>query len=82
MPGGLATIGKHKCVVIGHQKGRDTKERAARKKMRRESRKALDVGDGKPARKLAKNEALSQEAIAKRKEKFQLKKARRMASKA
>jgi acetyl-CoA carboxylase carboxyl transferase subunit alpha len=26
MPGGLATIGKHKCVVIGHQKGRDTKE--------------------------------------------------------
>ncbi len=26
MPGGLATIGHHKCVVIGHQKGRDTKE--------------------------------------------------------
>ena len=26
MPGGLATIGQHKCVVIGHQKGRDTKE--------------------------------------------------------
>ncbi len=26
MPGGLATVGSHKCVVIGHQKGRDTKE--------------------------------------------------------
>ncbi len=26
MPGGLATIGTHRCVVIGHQKGRDTKE--------------------------------------------------------
>jgi acetyl-CoA carboxylase carboxyl transferase subunit alpha len=26
MPGGLATIGHHKCVVVGHQKGRDTKE--------------------------------------------------------
>jgi acetyl-CoA carboxylase carboxyl transferase subunit alpha len=26
MPGGLAMIGQHKCVVIGHQKGRDTKE--------------------------------------------------------
>ncbi len=26
MPGGLARIGKHKCVVVGHQKGRDTKE--------------------------------------------------------
>lgn len=26
MPGGLATIGRHKCVVVGHQKGRDTKE--------------------------------------------------------
>ena len=26
MPGGLATIGRHKCAVIGHQKGRDTKE--------------------------------------------------------
>lgn len=26
MPGGLAHIGQHKCVVIGHQKGRDTKE--------------------------------------------------------
>jgi acetyl-CoA carboxylase carboxyl transferase subunit alpha len=26
MPGGLASIGNHKCVVIGHQKGRDTKE--------------------------------------------------------
>jgi acetyl-CoA carboxylase carboxyl transferase subunit alpha len=26
MPGGLATVGRHKCVVIGHQKGRDTKE--------------------------------------------------------
>ena len=27
MPGGLARIGNHKCAVIGHQKGRDTKER-------------------------------------------------------
>jgi acetyl-CoA carboxylase carboxyl transferase subunit alpha len=26
MPGGLATVGRHKCVVVGHQKGRDTKE--------------------------------------------------------
>ena len=26
MPGGFATIGGVKCVVIGHQKGRDTKE--------------------------------------------------------
>jgi len=26
MPGGLATIGRHKCAIIGHQKGRDTKE--------------------------------------------------------
>ncbi|MEO6787699.1 MAG: acetyl-CoA carboxylase carboxyltransferase subunit alpha [Chthoniobacteraceae bacterium] len=26
MPGGLATIGRHKCAVIGHQKGRDTKQ--------------------------------------------------------
>ncbi len=26
MPGGLAKVGEHKCVVIGHQKGRDTKE--------------------------------------------------------
>jgi len=26
MPGGLATIGRHKCAVIGHQKGRNTKE--------------------------------------------------------
>ena len=26
MPGGFATIGGHKCVVVGHQKGRDTKE--------------------------------------------------------
>ena len=30
MPGGLATIGKHRCVVIGHQKGRDTKENLRR----------------------------------------------------
>lgn len=30
MPGGLATIGKHRCVVIGHQKGRDTKENLKR----------------------------------------------------
>ena len=26
MPGGLATIGKHRCAVAGQQKGRDTKE--------------------------------------------------------
>ena len=30
MPGGFATIGKHKCMVIGHQKGRDTKENLKR----------------------------------------------------
>lgn len=30
MPGGLATIGKHRCVVIGHQKGRDTRENLRR----------------------------------------------------
>jgi acetyl-CoA carboxylase carboxyl transferase subunit alpha len=30
MPGGLATIGAHKCAVIGHQKGRDTKENVKR----------------------------------------------------
>ena len=30
MPGGLATIGGHRCVVIGHQKGRDTKENILR----------------------------------------------------
>jgi acetyl-CoA carboxylase carboxyl transferase subunit alpha len=30
MPGGLATIGRHRCVVIGHQKGRDTKENLKR----------------------------------------------------
>jgi acetyl-CoA carboxylase carboxyl transferase subunit alpha len=30
MPGGMATIGKHKCMVIGHQKGRDTKENLKR----------------------------------------------------
>lgn len=30
MPGGLATIGTHKCAVIGHQKGRDTKENVKR----------------------------------------------------
>jgi len=30
MPGGLATIGRHKCVTIGHQKGRDTKENIKR----------------------------------------------------
>lgn len=26
MPGGFATVGKHRTVVIGHQKGRETKE--------------------------------------------------------
>ena len=30
MPGGLATLGPHKCVVIMHQKGRDTKENVMR----------------------------------------------------
>jgi len=30
MPGGLATIGGNKCVVIGHQKGRDVKENILR----------------------------------------------------
>ncbi len=30
MPGGLATIAGHRCVVIGHQKGRDTKENLKR----------------------------------------------------
>ncbi len=30
MPGGLAKIGNHRCVVIGHQKGRDTKENLKR----------------------------------------------------
>lgn len=30
MPGGFAMIGGHKCVVLGHQKGRDTKENLKR----------------------------------------------------
>ncbi len=30
MPGGMATIGTHKCVVIGHQKGRELKENIKR----------------------------------------------------
>ena len=30
MPGGFAQIGDFKCVVIGHQKGRDTKENLLR----------------------------------------------------
>lgn len=30
MPGGLATVGRHRCAVIGHQKGRDTKENIRR----------------------------------------------------
>jgi acetyl-CoA carboxylase carboxyl transferase subunit alpha len=30
MPGGLATIGHYRCVVIGHQKGRNTKENVLR----------------------------------------------------
>ena len=30
MPGGLATLGKHRCVVIGHQKGRELKENIRR----------------------------------------------------
>src|SRR5436853_4444553 len=30
MPGGLAKLGQHRCVVITHQKGRDTKENVKR----------------------------------------------------
>ena len=30
MPGGLATIGRHRCAVAGQQKGRDTKENIKR----------------------------------------------------
>jgi acetyl-CoA carboxylase carboxyl transferase subunit alpha len=30
MPGGFATIGSHKCAVIGHQKGRELKENIRR----------------------------------------------------
>jgi acetyl-CoA carboxylase carboxyl transferase subunit alpha len=30
MPGGLATVGNHRCVVIGQQKGRDVKENLVR----------------------------------------------------
>jgi acetyl-CoA carboxylase carboxyl transferase subunit alpha len=30
MPGGLATIGEHRCVVVSHQKGRDLKENLKR----------------------------------------------------
>ncbi|MDB6153969.1 MAG: accA [Chthoniobacteraceae bacterium] len=30
MPGGLASIGDHRCVVVGHQKGRDLKENIKR----------------------------------------------------
>ncbi len=30
MPGGLATIGSHRVVLVGHQKGRDTKENLKR----------------------------------------------------
>lgn len=30
MPGGMATVGRHKCMVIGQQKGRDTKENIVR----------------------------------------------------
>src|SRR5436190_7896760 len=30
MPGGFATLGEHKCVVIGHQKGRELKENLKR----------------------------------------------------
>ena len=30
MPGGLATIGEFRCVVVAHQKGRDTKENIRR----------------------------------------------------
>lgn len=30
MPGGFATIGRHKCLVVGHQKGRELKENIRR----------------------------------------------------
>lgn len=30
MPGGFATLGSRRCVVVGHQKGRDTKENLKR----------------------------------------------------
>ena len=30
MPGGLATVGRHRALVVGHQKGRDTKENLKR----------------------------------------------------
>jgi len=30
MPGGMATLGEFRCMVIGHQKGRDTKENLLR----------------------------------------------------
>lgn len=30
MPGGLATLGHHKCMLVMHQKGRDTKENVKR----------------------------------------------------
>jgi acetyl-CoA carboxylase carboxyl transferase subunit alpha len=30
MPAGLATVGTHRCVVVAHQKGRDTKENIRR----------------------------------------------------
>ena len=30
MPGGFATVGDYRCVVVGHQKGRDTKENLLR----------------------------------------------------
>jgi acetyl-CoA carboxylase carboxyl transferase subunit alpha len=30
MPGGLATIGSHRCMVVAHQKGRDTRENIRR----------------------------------------------------
>jgi acetyl-CoA carboxylase carboxyl transferase subunit alpha len=30
MPGGFATLGEHKCVVVGHQKGRELKENLKR----------------------------------------------------
>jgi len=30
MPGGFATLGEHRCMIIGHQKGRNTKENLLR----------------------------------------------------
>ena len=39
MPGGFAKIGEHRCVVIGHQKGRDLKENLEAEFRQRKSRR-------------------------------------------